>query len=73
MSRIEWPGEDDFGGYIAYASFSKVDYRQAEGKVCILYGHGAFTIENAWPKASGQDFSHMRCARSASTAARRWW
>ncbi|CAK8994578.1 Uncharacterized protein SCF082_LOCUS3986, partial [Durusdinium trenchii] len=23
-----------------------VDYRQAEGKVCILYGHGAFTIEN---------------------------
>lgn len=24
-----------------------MDYRQAEGKVCILYGHGAFTIENA--------------------------
>lgn len=44
--EIEWPGEDDFDGYIAYASFSKVDYRQAEGKVCILYGHGAFTIEN---------------------------
>lgn len=21
--RIEWPGEEDFGGYIAYASFSK--------------------------------------------------
>eukprot|EP00435_Cladocopium_sp_Y103_P036004 s809_g9.t1 len=44
--EIEWPGEEDFGGYIAYASFSKVDYREAEGKVCILYGHGAFTIEN---------------------------
>ncbi|CAJ1338539.1 unnamed protein product [Effrenium voratum] len=46
MREIEWPGEDDFGGYIAYASFSKVDYREAEGKVCVLYGHGAFTIEN---------------------------
>jgi len=44
--ELEWPGEEDFGGYIAYASFSKVDYREAEGKVCILYGHGAFTIEN---------------------------
>ncbi|CAE7514413.1 unnamed protein product [Symbiodinium pilosum] len=44
--ELEWPGEDDFGGYIAYASFSLVDYREAEGKVCILYGHGAFTIEN---------------------------
>jgi len=44
--EIEWPGEEDFGGYIAYASFSKVDYGKAEGKVCILYGHGAFTIEN---------------------------
>eukprot|EP00439_Symbiodinium_sp_Y106_P067565 s322_g11.t1 len=44
--ELEWPGEEDFGGYIAYASFSMVDYREAEGKVCILYGHGAFTIEN---------------------------
>ena len=25
---------------------AEVDYREAEGKVCILYGHGAFTIEN---------------------------
>eukprot|EP00440_Ansanella_granifera_P054980 gb/GFBE01059601.1/.p1 GENE.gb/GFBE01059601.1/~~gb/GFBE01059601.1/.p1 ORF type:complete len:632 (+),score=149.44 gb/GFBE01059601.1/:1-1896(+) len=46
LREIEWPGEDDFGGYIEYASFCKVDYREAEGKVCILYGHGAFTIEN---------------------------
>ena len=23
-ARLEWPGEDDFGGYIAYASFSLV-------------------------------------------------
>ena len=72
-ARLEWPGEEDFGGYIAYASFSmeswlvsgmsvecavpagpshlegsvaQVDYREAEGKVCVLYGHGAFTIEN---------------------------
>mmetsp|Transcript_25192 Transcript_25192/g.63972 ORF Transcript_25192/g.63972 Transcript_25192/m.63972 type:complete len:626 (-) Transcript_25192:73-1950(-) len=44
--EIEWPGEDDFGGYIEYSSFGKVDYTQAEGKTVILYGHGAFTIEN---------------------------
>jgi len=46
VREITWPGEDDFGGYIEYASFCKCDYRKAEGKNCILYGHGAFTIEN---------------------------
>ena len=31
----------------------QVDYREAEGKVCILYGHGAFTIENvSWSQWS---------------------
>jgi hypothetical protein len=31
----------------------QVDYREAEGKVCILYGHGAFTIENvSWSQRS---------------------
>mmetsp|Transcript_29692 Transcript_29692/g.67222 ORF Transcript_29692/g.67222 Transcript_29692/m.67222 type:complete len:627 (+) Transcript_29692:89-1969(+) len=43
---LEFPGEDAFGGYIEYSSFCKVDYSQVEGKNVILYGHGAFTIEN---------------------------
>jgi len=44
--EITWPGEEEFGGYIEYASFGKVDYTKTERKECILYGHGAFTIEN---------------------------
>lgn len=44
--EIEFPGEDEFGGYIEYASFGKVDYDRVTGKEAILYGHGAFTIEN---------------------------
>lgn len=46
---VEFPGEDNFvegGGYIEYCSFDKVDYSRAEGKPVVLYGHGAFTIEN---------------------------
>lgn len=44
--RIEFPGEDEFEGYIEYGSIDKVDYTEAEGKSVVLYGHGAFTIEN---------------------------
>ena len=29
--RLEWPGEEDFGGYIAYASFSKDGGADLEG------------------------------------------
>mmetsp|Transcript_102000 Transcript_102000/g.283872 ORF Transcript_102000/g.283872 Transcript_102000/m.283872 type:complete len:626 (-) Transcript_102000:191-2068(-) len=43
---VDFPGEDIFGGYIEYSSFSKVDYGETRGKNVILYGHGAFTIEN---------------------------
>jgi len=43
---IEFPGEDDFGGYIEYSSFGKMDFTKVKGKDVILYGHGAFTIEN---------------------------
>jgi len=46
LRYIEFPGEDDFDGYIEYASFSKVDYDLCSRKEVILYGHGAFTIEN---------------------------
>mmetsp|Transcript_28080 Transcript_28080/g.51300 ORF Transcript_28080/g.51300 Transcript_28080/m.51300 type:complete len:782 (+) Transcript_28080:51-2396(+) len=46
VNRIEWPGEEDFDGYIEYSSFDKVDYNYAQGRNVILYGHGAFTIEN---------------------------
>jgi len=44
--QLEFAGEDNFGGYIEYSSFSKVDYMMTKGKEVILYGHGAFTIEN---------------------------
>mmetsp|Transcript_34393 Transcript_34393/g.79874 ORF Transcript_34393/g.79874 Transcript_34393/m.79874 type:complete len:625 (-) Transcript_34393:137-2011(-) len=44
--ELEFPGEDNFDGYIEYSSFSKVDYMATQGKEVILYGHGAFTIEN---------------------------
>jgi len=45
-NQVEFPGEDDFGGYMEYSSFDKVDYELCVGRVCTLYGHGAFTIEN---------------------------
>mmetsp|Transcript_61915 Transcript_61915/g.133155 ORF Transcript_61915/g.133155 Transcript_61915/m.133155 type:complete len:639 (-) Transcript_61915:88-2004(-) len=44
--EIDFPGEDSFGGYIEYSSYCKVDYTMTTGKNVILYGHGAFTIEN---------------------------
>lgn len=43
---IQFPGEHLFGGYIAYGSAGKTDYARVKGKVCILYGHGAYTLEN---------------------------
>lgn len=46
VNKIDFPGEADFGGYIEYCSFGYFDYTRAAGKTCILYGHGAFTIEN---------------------------
>eukprot|EP00933_Yihiella_yeosuensis_P058411 TRINITY_DN5887_c0_g5_i1.p1 TRINITY_DN5887_c0_g5~~TRINITY_DN5887_c0_g5_i1.p1 ORF type:complete len:627 (+),score=105.47 TRINITY_DN5887_c0_g5_i1:85-1965(+) len=46
LRLIDFPGEDEFGGYIDYASFCKVDYTKVDRKDVILYGHGAFTIEN---------------------------
>jgi len=46
LNEIEFPGEDDFGGYIGYSSFDRFDYTAAEGRTVLLYGHGAFTIEN---------------------------
>mmetsp|Transcript_25571 Transcript_25571/g.80315 ORF Transcript_25571/g.80315 Transcript_25571/m.80315 type:complete len:654 (+) Transcript_25571:42-2003(+) len=45
-NRVEFPGEDEFGGYIEYSSFDMVDYDLTVGKAVLLYGHGAFTIEN---------------------------
>mmetsp|Transcript_20115 Transcript_20115/g.47091 ORF Transcript_20115/g.47091 Transcript_20115/m.47091 type:complete len:662 (+) Transcript_20115:58-2043(+) len=45
-NRADFPGEEDFGGYIEYSSFDNVDYDMTVQKVCMLYGHGAFTIEN---------------------------
>jgi len=45
-NMVEFPGEDEFGGYMEYSSFDKVDYDLCVDRVCALYGHGAFTIEN---------------------------
>lgn len=46
LNTLEFPGEDDFGGYIEYSSFDKFDYTRTTGKRVMMYGHGAFTIEN---------------------------
>jgi hypothetical protein len=43
---LEFPGEDSFNGYCEYSSMDKLDYSKCTGKTCVLYGHGAFTIEN---------------------------
>jgi hypothetical protein len=40
------PGEDSFEGYIEYGSGGNADYERVEDKNTILYGHGAFMIEN---------------------------
>lgn len=46
LNEVDFPGEDQFGGYIEYSSFDRFDYTRATGKVVLMYGHGAFTIEN---------------------------
>jgi len=43
---VDWQGEEEFGGYMEYCSFDRVDYEQAVHKNVMLFGHGAFTIEN---------------------------
>jgi thioredoxin reductase len=45
-SDISFPGESNFHGYIEHGSCSKADYTKCQEKIVILYGHGAFTIEN---------------------------
>lgn len=46
LNTIEFPGEDIFDGYIEYSSFDRFDYTRVATKNVILYGHGAFVIEN---------------------------
>lgn len=46
LNIVDYPGEEDFGGYIEYSSFDRVDYTQATGKNVMMHGHGAFSIEN---------------------------
>lgn len=45
-NTVDFPGEEDFNGYIEYSSFDQTDYTLCTGKTVCLYGHGAFTIEN---------------------------
>uniref|UniRef100_A0A7S1W0F6 Uncharacterized protein n=1 Tax=Alexandrium catenella TaxID=2925 RepID=A0A7S1W0F6_ALECA len=56
-NMLEFPGEDEFGGYMEYSSFDKVDYALCTDKICALYGHGAFTIENV------RTLCEHRCAK----------
>mmetsp|Transcript_27829 Transcript_27829/g.78788 ORF Transcript_27829/g.78788 Transcript_27829/m.78788 type:complete len:674 (-) Transcript_27829:112-2133(-) len=49
LNLVDFAGEDTFeeaGGYIEYSSFDRTDYDRTIGKTVILYGHGAFAIEN---------------------------
>lgn len=45
-SKLTLNGEDDFGGYIEYGSEDRTDYPRVKGQTVLLYGHGAFMIEN---------------------------
>mmetsp|Transcript_114382 Transcript_114382/g.356208 ORF Transcript_114382/g.356208 Transcript_114382/m.356208 type:complete len:445 (+) Transcript_114382:156-1490(+) len=45
-TELVFKGEQEFDGYIEYGSCSMTDYPRVAGKVTILYGHGAFMIEN---------------------------
>jgi hypothetical protein len=45
-NQVDFQGEAAFGGYIEYSSFDKVDYAKTTGHTVVLYGHGAFAIEN---------------------------
>ena len=44
--RFELKGEATFGGPMSYAIMNDFDYRQVEGKVVGILGHGAFAVEN---------------------------
>mmetsp|Transcript_115978 Transcript_115978/g.323002 ORF Transcript_115978/g.323002 Transcript_115978/m.323002 type:complete len:683 (+) Transcript_115978:89-2137(+) len=45
-TELVFKGEKEFGGYIEYGSCNMTDYSQTAFKDVILYGHGAFMIEN---------------------------
>jgi len=42
----QYTGEDQFGGFIAYAVANAVDYTMVAGEEVALVGHGAFAVEN---------------------------
>jgi len=42
----DYPGEEEFGGYIEYASLNRADFSKCTGKLTVIVGHGAFAIEN---------------------------
>mmetsp|Transcript_62436 Transcript_62436/g.140758 ORF Transcript_62436/g.140758 Transcript_62436/m.140758 type:complete len:688 (+) Transcript_62436:64-2127(+) len=45
-TELTFKGEKEFDGYIEYGSCSMTDYTRTARKNVILYGHGAFMIEN---------------------------
>eukprot|EP00930_Biecheleria_cincta_P037515 TRINITY_DN25760_c0_g2_i1.p1 TRINITY_DN25760_c0_g2~~TRINITY_DN25760_c0_g2_i1.p1 ORF type:complete len:753 (+),score=161.58 TRINITY_DN25760_c0_g2_i1:32-2290(+) len=44
---IEYPGEDVFGGLIAYGMNDDCPYSELQGKNIAILGNGAFAVENA--------------------------
>lgn len=44
---IDYPGEDVFGGYIAYGMNDDCPYSELSGKNVAILGNGAFAVENA--------------------------
>lgn len=44
--RMEYKGEEQFGGVCDYAVFDDVDYAKVTDKTVVILGHGAFAVEN---------------------------
>jgi len=44
--RVDYKGEDEFGGPIAYALHNEFDYTATTGANVVVCGHGAFGVEN---------------------------
>eukprot|EP00931_Biecheleriopsis_adriatica_P106090 TRINITY_DN80600_c0_g1_i1.p1 TRINITY_DN80600_c0_g1~~TRINITY_DN80600_c0_g1_i1.p1 ORF type:complete len:557 (+),score=97.28 TRINITY_DN80600_c0_g1_i1:144-1673(+) len=43
---IQWPGKQEFGGYITHGSYDNINYKKLKDASVMIVGHGGFTIEN---------------------------
>ncbi|CAE7911913.1 unnamed protein product, partial [Symbiodinium necroappetens] len=50
---IDYPGEDEFGGHVAYGMNDDCPYEELKGNNVAILGNGAFAVENAASLADG--------------------